>query len=94
MFGGRKVVRATAGRRVTAAALKPLIEGGSSPATLIVEAGNLRPTMRCARCSRSRPRRRPSPAFPDEARDLETLVREALTRPRARHHAGGAAICC
>ena len=28
MFGGRKIVRATAGRRITAAALKPLVEGG------------------------------------------------------------------
>ena len=28
MFGGRKIVRAAAGRRVTAAQLKALVEGG------------------------------------------------------------------
>ena len=28
MFGGRKMVRALAGRRVNAGALKPLVEGG------------------------------------------------------------------
>ena len=43
MFGGRKVVRALAGRRVNADALKPLVEGGNIEGFLIVEAGNLRP---------------------------------------------------
>ncbi len=41
MFGGRKVVRAAAGRRVTAAALKPLLEEAELEGVLIVEAGNL-----------------------------------------------------
>ncbi|MEI9898828.1 MAG: hypothetical protein WDN31_00430 [Hyphomicrobium sp.] len=44
MFGGSKVVRATAGRRINAAALQPLLEGGTLAATLIVEAGNLKPS--------------------------------------------------
>ena len=43
MFGGRKVLRTVAGRRVTAAQLKPLVEGGDLQGCLIVEAGNLRP---------------------------------------------------
>src|SRR5436190_23015192 len=43
MFGGRKIVRAAAGRRITAAQLKPLVEGGNLAGYLIVEAGNLRP---------------------------------------------------
>ena len=43
MFGGPKVVRATAGRRINAAALKPLLEGGTLAGMLIVEAGNLKP---------------------------------------------------
>ena len=64
MFGGRKIVRATAGRRINAAALQPLLEGGTLAAALIVEAGNLKPDRRaCARCSRSRRRPRPSPAM-------------------------------
>ena len=33
MFGGRKIVRAAAGRRVNAAALKPLVEAGASKAS-------------------------------------------------------------
>src|SRR5262245_39406889 len=43
MFGGRKVVRALAGRRVNANALKPLVDSGSIEGFLIVEAGQLRP---------------------------------------------------
>jgi DNA polymerase-3 subunit delta len=43
MFGGPKIIRTTAGRRVTAQALKPLVEGGPLEGLLIVEAGNLRP---------------------------------------------------
>src|SRR5882724_10571434 len=43
MFGGRKIVRATTGRRITAASLKPLIESAPLEGHLIVEAGNLRP---------------------------------------------------
>src|ERR1700741_3418703 len=43
MFGGRKVVRALAGRRVNANALKPLVDAGNIEGFLIVEAGQLRP---------------------------------------------------
>ena len=43
MFGGRKVVRALAGRRINANALRALVEGGNLEGFLIVEAGNLRP---------------------------------------------------
>ncbi|MEM1307818.1 MAG: DNA polymerase III subunit delta, partial [Pseudomonadota bacterium] len=44
MFGGAKVIRTTLGRRVTSASLKPLLDGPPPPATLVVEAGNLKPT--------------------------------------------------
>src|SRR5262245_41214661 len=43
MFGGRKVVRAAAGRRINANALKGLVEVGKLEGYLIVEAGQLRP---------------------------------------------------
>ena len=39
MFGGRKVIRAIAGRRLNATMLKPLVQGGGLAATLIVEGG-------------------------------------------------------
>ncbi|MGE0766980.1 MAG: DNA polymerase III subunit delta [Hyphomicrobiaceae bacterium] len=42
MFGGRKIVRTSTSRRVTAATLQPLLEGGELEGTLIVEAGALR----------------------------------------------------
>lgn len=43
MFGGSKIVRTSASRRVNAASLKSLLEGAPLPGILIVEAGNLRP---------------------------------------------------
>src|SRR5262244_1102101 len=43
MFCGRKIVRATAGRRVSAQQLAPLVADGAITGCLIVEAGNLRP---------------------------------------------------
>src|SRR5690349_2742027 len=39
MFCGRKIVRATAGRRVSASQLAPLVAGGTISGCLIVEAG-------------------------------------------------------
>ena len=38
MFGGRKVVRTTAGRRINAALLKPLVEGGTLAGSLVTAA--------------------------------------------------------
>ena len=64
MFGGPKVVRATAGRRVTAAALQPLLEGGTLAATLIVEAGNLKPTDALRALFEKSAQALPSPATP------------------------------
>jgi DNA polymerase-3 subunit delta len=43
MFSGRKIIRAAAGRRISAAVLKPLLEQGPHEGFLIVEAGNLKP---------------------------------------------------
>ena len=65
MFGGRKVVRATAGRRVTAALLKPLVEGGEL-AGHPDRRGRQPAARRCAARAVREIRRRPprSPAFP------------------------------
>jgi DNA polymerase-3 subunit delta len=78
MFGGSKVVRATSGRRITAAALQPLIEGGTLAATLIVEAGNLRPTDALRALFEKSAQAAAVACFPDEAHDLEGLIRETL----------------
>jgi DNA polymerase-3 subunit delta len=78
MFGGSKVVRATAGRRITAAALEPFIAGDRLAATLIVEGGNLRPTDTLRTLFEKAPQAAAVACYPDEAHDLETLVRDTL----------------
>jgi DNA polymerase III subunit delta len=78
MFGGSKVVRATAGRRITAAALEPFIAGDRLAATLIVEGGNLRPTDTLRTLFERAPKAAAVACYPDEAHDLETLVRDTL----------------
>ena len=93
MFGGRKVLRTVAGRRVTAAQLKPLVEGGDLQGCLIVEAGNLRPDDALRALFEKSPAAAAVACFPDEARDLEALMRQApaagAARRRPRAVAGG-----
>jgi DNA polymerase III subunit delta len=79
MFGGSKVVRVVAGRRVTAAALEPFVGGDRLAATLIVEGGNLRPTDSLRTLFEKAPKAAAVACYPDEAHDLETLVRDTLT---------------
>ena len=43
MFGGARVVRTSASRKINAAFLKPLLEPGAMTGALVVEAGGLRP---------------------------------------------------
>jgi DNA polymerase-3 subunit delta len=78
MFGGSKVVRATAGRRITAAALQPLLDGGTLAATLIVEAGNLKPTDAMRTLFEKSAQAAAVACYADEAADLEGLIRETL----------------
>ncbi len=78
MFGGSKVVRAAAGRRITAAALEPFIAGNRLAATLIVEGGNLRPTDSLRTLFEKAGKAAAVACYPDEAHDLETLVRDVL----------------
>jgi DNA polymerase-3 subunit delta len=78
MFGGSKVVRATAGRRVNAAALQPLIEEGTLAASLIVEGGNLRPTDALRTLFEKSPNAAAVACYGDEAHDLEALIGATL----------------
>jgi len=78
MFGGRKVLRAIAGRRVTAHQLRPLIEDRDLGGCLIVEAGNLRPDDALRALFEKSPAAAAIACFPDEARDLEAVVRDTL----------------
>lgn len=78
MFGGSKVVRAIAGRRIGAPALQTLVGSDSLAATLIVEAGNLRPNDSLRALFEKSQKAAAVACFPDEAHDLETLIRDTL----------------
>ena len=79
MFGGRKVVRAIAGRRVNANALKPLLEGGKLEGFLIVEAGNLRPDEALRSLFEKSAGAAAIACYADEVRDLDAMVGEVMT---------------
>ena len=74
MFGGRKVILATAGRRINAKLLKELISGGPLPGVLVVEAGNLKPTDTLRSVFEKAKHAAAIACFPDEGRDLSALV--------------------
>lgn len=78
MFGGRKIVRTLAGRRVNANALKALVESGQLEGFLIVEAGNLRPDESLRTLFEKSGGAAAVACFPDEARDLDVVIGEVL----------------
>jgi DNA polymerase III subunit delta len=78
MFGGRKVVRALAGRRVNVNALKPLVEPGKIEGFLIVEAGQLRPDEALRALFEKSSGAAAVACFPDEARDLDAMIGKIL----------------
>jgi DNA polymerase III subunit delta len=79
MFSGRNVVRAAASRRVTAAMLKPLIEEDRLEGYLILEAGSLKPDDALRALFEKSPKTAAVACYPDDARDLDALIREVLT---------------
>jgi DNA polymerase-3 subunit delta len=78
MFGGRKIVRASTGRRLTAQTMKPLLDDAPFPGWLIVEAGSLRPDDALRLLFERSAAAAAIGCYPDEARDLERLVSEVL----------------
>lgn len=78
MFGGRKVIRATTGRRINANLLKPLVQGGRLAGTLIVEGGNLRPDEALRALFEKSEHAAAVACYADEAVDLDELVRQVL----------------
>jgi DNA polymerase-3 subunit delta len=78
MFGGRKIVRAATGRRIGTGALKPLVEIGSLEGFLIVEAGHLRKGDALLTLFETAAGAAAVACYPDEARDLESVVGEVL----------------
>jgi DNA polymerase-3 subunit delta len=78
MFGGRKVVRTTAGRRVNANLMKPLVERGKLEGFLIVEAGHQRKGDALLTLFETAAGAAAVACYPDEARDLEGVIGEVL----------------
>lgn len=78
MFGGRKIIRAQAGRRINAATLKPLIEGGGFHGFLIVEAQNLKPDDSLRKLFEASPTTAAVACFADSEEDLAALVTRVL----------------
>jgi DNA polymerase-3 subunit delta len=82
MFGGRKIVRATTGRRINGPMLKSLVEGAPLAGVLIVEAGNLKPDDVLRAAFEKSPACAAIACYGDNARDIEALIREALGAKR------------
>lgn len=78
MFGGRKIVRAIAGRRINANLLKPLVDGPPLAGSLIVEAGDLKPTDALRGLFDKSTIGVAIPCYADEARDLSGMIAEVL----------------
>ena len=78
MFGGRKVIRARTGRRITTNLLKPLIEGPGLQGFLIVEAGELRADEPLRKLFEASPIAAAVACFTDDEGGLETLATRVL----------------
>lgn len=78
MFGGRKIVRTTASRRVNANALRPMLDGPPLAGVLIVEAGNLKPDEGLRPLFEKSATFAAIACYGDEAHDLEAMVRQVL----------------
>ena len=80
---------------MTAAQLKPLVEGRPLEGYLIVEAGNLRPDDALRALFEKSPAAAAVACFPDEARDLDAVIREvsAAARSRSPQRPSGCCFC-
>jgi DNA polymerase-3 subunit delta len=79
MFSGRRIVRAIAGRRISAQLLKPLIASAPLEGLLIVEAGNLKPDDALRALFEGHATCYAVPCYPDTAADIDNLIAEVLT---------------
>lgn len=86
MFGGRKVIRTETGKRINTTTLKALLEPDKPEAILIVEAGNLKPTDALRKAFEKLPYAAAVACFPDDARDLTSLIEETLGRFKLTAH--------
>ncbi len=78
MFGGSKVVRTTAGRKINAALFKSLFADGAPAAGLVCEAGNLKASDALRKLFESTPWAAALPCYADGNGDLAGLVRDMM----------------
>lgn len=84
MFSGRRIVRATTGRRITAALLKSVLAGPPLEGLLIVEGGNLKPDDSLRTLFEGSASCAAVACYPDSDADLESLVNEVLAANKMR----------
>lgn len=82
MFGGRRIVRTAASRRVTTAVLKPLLAGGQLEGRLVVEAGNLKADDGMRALFEKTETLAALPCYGDDGQDLDRLVTDVLREAR------------
>ncbi len=92
MFSGRKIIRVTAGRRINAQYLKPIIELAPLEVFLIVEAGNLKPDDALRALFESHPGVAAVACYPDSAADIDGLINEVLSAHKMRIGADARAL--
>jgi DNA polymerase-3 subunit delta len=78
MFSSRRVVRAIAGRRISAQLLKPLLGSGPLEGLLIVEAGNLKSDDSLKALFETSEGCFAVACYPDSAADIDTLITDVL----------------
>lgn len=82
MFGGRKIVLATTGRRLNAKLIKELVEDAPPPGLLVVEAGNLKPSDTLRSVFDKSKHAAAIACYADEGRDLASLIDDELKSAR------------
>ena len=78
MFSGRRIVRAIAGRRISAQLMKPLLGSGPLEGLLIVEAGSLKSDDSLRTLFESQASCFAIACYPDSAADIDNLITEVL----------------
>ena len=78
MFSGRRIVRAIAGRKISAQLLKPLLASIPLEGVLIVEAGSLKADDALRKLFEGQTACYAVPCYPDTAADIDSLISEVL----------------
>jgi len=78
MFASRRIVRAIAGRRISAQVLKPLLSAQPLEGLLIVEAGNLKPDDALRGLFEKNDNCFAVACYPDSAADVDSLISDVL----------------